>query len=60
MNSPHSEIEEPRTAAELIARYRDVRGRLYSPAPPSELADGKTRTDPAPCKAIATTPKPCR
>ena len=31
MNS-HSEIEEPRTAAEIIARYRDVRRRLYSPA----------------------------
>jgi hypothetical protein len=60
MNSPHFQIEEPRAAAELIARYRDVRRRLYSPATSSELAGGKTRTDPAACKAIATTPEPCR
>jgi hypothetical protein len=56
----HSEIEEPRTAAELIARYRDVRQRLYSPAAAPELADGKTRTNPAACKAIGTIPEPCR
>ena len=59
MNS-HSEIEEPRTAAELIARYRDVRRRLYSPATPLELADGKTRTNPATRKAIAAIPEPSR
>jgi hypothetical protein len=52
MTSPHSEIEEPRTANELIARYRDVRRRLYSPATALELADGKTRTDHVTCKAI--------
>jgi hypothetical protein len=51
------EIEEPRTAAELIARYRDVRRRLYSPATASELADGKTRTDHATYEAIATIPE---
>ena len=45
MTSPHSEIKEPRTADELIARYRDVRRRLYTPATALELADGKTRTD---------------
>ena len=56
----HSEIEEPRTAAELIAPYRDVRQRLYSPAAAPELADGKTRTNPAACKAIGTIPEPCR
>ena len=58
MTSPHSEIEEPRTADELIARYRDVRRRLYSPATALELADGKTRTDHVTCKAIATIPSP--
>jgi hypothetical protein len=60
MTSPHSEIEEPRTADELIARYRDVRRRLYSPATALELADGKTRTDHVTCKAIATIPVPSR
>jgi hypothetical protein len=60
MTSPHSEIEEPRTANELIARYRDVRRRLYSPATALELADGKTRTDHVTCKAIATIPEPSR
>jgi hypothetical protein len=60
MNSD-SKIEEPRTAAELIARYRDVRRRLYSPATPLELADdGETRTDQAASKAIATIPAPSR
>jgi hypothetical protein len=59
MNS-HSEIGEPRTAAELIARYRDVRRHIYSPATRSELADGETRTDHAASKAIATIPKPFR
>ena len=60
MTSPHSEIEEPRTADELIARYRDVRRRLYSPATALELADGKTRTDHVTRKAIATIPEPFR
>jgi hypothetical protein len=52
MNS-HSEIEEPRTAAELIARYRKVRRRLYSPATLPKLANGETRTDHAASKATA-------
>ena len=60
MTSPHSEIKEPRTADELIARYRDVRRRLYSPATALELADGKTRTDHVTCKAIAIAPQPSR
>jgi hypothetical protein len=59
MNS-HSKIEEPRTAAELIARYRDVRRRLYSPAGPPKLVCSETRTDSAACKAIATIPSPSR
>jgi Bacterial dnaA protein helix-turn-helix len=59
MNS-HSEIEEPRTAAELIARYRDVRRRLYAPASPPKLASNETRTDHAACKAIPTIPAPSR
>jgi hypothetical protein len=59
MNS-HSEIEEPRTAAELIARYRDVRRRLYSPGSPPKLVCSETRTDSAACKAIATIPLPSR
>jgi Bacterial dnaA protein helix-turn-helix len=59
MNS-YSEIEEPRTAAEIIARYRDVRRRLYSPATPPKLANSETRTDSAPCKAIAPIPGPSR
>jgi hypothetical protein len=58
MNSPTFEIEEPRTAAELIARYRDVRRRLYSPATPPKL--GCSETDSAPRKAIATIPNPSR
>jgi Bacterial dnaA protein helix-turn-helix len=57
MNS-NSEIEEPRTAAELIARYRDVRRRLYSPASPPKL--GSSETDHAARKAIATMPNPSR
>ena len=58
MNS-QSEIEEPRTAAEIIARYRDVRRRLYSPATPSKLAENReARTDHATCKALATIPEP--
>jgi hypothetical protein len=57
MNS-HSEIEEPRTAAELIARYREVRRRLYSPATRSELADGETRTNSDACEAIAAILEP--
>jgi hypothetical protein len=60
MTSPQSEIEEPRTADELIARYRDVRRRLYSQATALELADGKTRTDHVTCKAMATIPEPSR
>jgi hypothetical protein len=60
MTSPHSEIEEPRTADKLIARYRDVRRRLYSPATALGLADGKTRTDHVTRKAIATIPEPFR
>jgi hypothetical protein len=59
MNS-HSEIEEPRTAAEVIARYRDVRRRLYSPATPPKLANSETRTDSTPCTAIAPIPGPSR
>ena len=60
MNS-HSEIEEPRTPAEIIARYRDVRRRLYSPATPSKLAENReARTDHATCKALATIPEPSR
>ena len=59
MNS-HSEIEEPRTAAEIIARYRDVRHRLYSPASPPKLASNETRTNHAACKAITTIPAPSR
>jgi hypothetical protein len=55
MNS-HSELEEPRTAAELIARYRDVRRRLYSPATLPKL--GSSETDHAARKAIATIPNP--
>ena len=58
MTSPHSEIEEPRTADKLIARYRDVRRRLYPPATALGLADGKTRTDHVTRKAIATIPEP--
>jgi hypothetical protein len=57
---PHPEIEEPRTADEFIARYRDVRRHLYSPATALELADGKTRTDHVTRKAIATIPEPFR
>jgi hypothetical protein len=60
MNSPHSEIEEPRTAAELIARYREVRRRLYSPANPLKLASREAGTDHAARKAIATIPEPSR
>ena len=60
MTSPHSEIQQPRTADELIARYRDVRRRLYYPATALELADGKTRTDQVTCKAIAAIPEPFR
>ena len=56
----HSEIEEPPTAAEIIARYRDVRRRLYSPASSPKLASNETRTDPAACKAITTIPAPSR
>jgi hypothetical protein len=59
MNS-HSEIQEPRTAAELIARYRDVRRRLYFPATPPKLANGETRTNHTTHKAIATIPVPSR
>jgi hypothetical protein len=59
MNS-HTEIEEPRTAAEIIARYRDVRRRLYSPASPLKLASNETQTDQAACKAITTIPTPSR
>jgi hypothetical protein len=57
MNS-HFEIEEPKTAAEIIARCRDVPRRLYSPASPPKLASNDTRTDHAACKAITTIPRP--
>ena len=60
MTSPHSEIQQPRTADELIARYRDVRRRLYYPVTALELADGKTRTDQVTCKAIAAIREPFR
>ena len=59
MNS-HTEIQEPRTAAELIARYREVRRRLYSPATPPKLVNSETRTDSAPCTATAPIPGPSR
>jgi Bacterial dnaA protein helix-turn-helix len=58
MNSPYAEIEEPRTAAELIARYREVRRRLYSPASPPKLASSETGTTHPARKAIATLPPP--
>jgi hypothetical protein len=52
MNS-HSEIEEPTTTAELIARYREVRRRLYSLATLPNFANGETRTNHAASKATA-------
>lgn len=58
MNNLQLYTAEPRTAAELIARYQDVRRRLYAPNPCLRLTDGKTPTDRAPCKAITTIPEP--
>jgi Bacterial dnaA protein helix-turn-helix len=60
MNSLHTEFEEPRTAAELIARYQDVRRRLYAPTPCHRLTDDRTLTERAPCKAITIIPEPSR
>jgi Bacterial dnaA protein helix-turn-helix len=59
MNS-HFEVEEPRTAAELIARYREVRRRLYSPASPPKLASSEIGTTHPARKAIATIPPSAR
>lgn len=58
MNNLQLYTAEPRTAAELIARYQDVRRRLYAPNPCLRLTDGKTPTNRAPCKAITTIHEP--
>jgi hypothetical protein len=60
MNTLQTEFAEPRTAAELIARYQDVRRRLYAPIPCLKLTDDRTQTDRAPCKAIPIISEPSR
>jgi Bacterial dnaA protein helix-turn-helix len=60
MNTLQTEFAEPRTAAELIARYQDVRRPLYAPIPCLKLTDDRTQTDPITSKAIAAIPEPSR